>query len=225
MVECHEATDGFSFFGVEVEALKIGDSDPAPFFRVIAKPNSWARAVKDTVKGDGELADRHKVRIAYWNSFATYLKNHDPTFSIRKQNKDHWHEFKIGRSGFAIGATINTQKQRAGVELYLYNNSLKAAIRKLEEQKSAIEAEFGEPLEWQELPSKKASRIVLYRHKTDPANKDGYSELHAWMLDKMQRFRKAFAARVKVLDLGAVEAPDLNDAHSNENERQSTSFS
>ena len=28
--------EGFDFFAVEIEALKIGDSDPAPFFNVVA---------------------------------------------------------------------------------------------------------------------------------------------------------------------------------------------
>jgi hypothetical protein len=49
----------------------------------------------------------------------------------------------------------------------------------------------------------KASRIALYRNDVDPSETDGYSELHAWMLDKMQRFRLAFAQRVKLLHLAA----------------------
>lgn len=32
------------FFGVEISAVRIGDSPPAPLFQVVAKPNDWARA-------------------------------------------------------------------------------------------------------------------------------------------------------------------------------------
>lgn len=195
--------EGFNFFAVEVEALKIGDSDPAPFFRVVAQPNNWARAVDAKVSGEGELADRHKVRLAYWASFAEYLRKNDPSFAINRQNKDNWIQFRIGRAGFAILSTISTSKRRIGVELYLFDDPLKVSIRELKLDRASIEAAVGEPLEWQELPNKKASRIALYMNDVDPSVASGYSDLHAWMLDKMQRFRQAFAPRVKLLDLGA----------------------
>ncbi len=193
--------DGFDFFGVEVEALKIGDSDPAPFFRVVAQPNNWSRAVDAKVTAEQDLAERHILRMAYWNSFAEFLKGRDKTFSVRKDHKDHWHEFKTGRSWFVITATINNRKKRVGVELYIHRDPIKNAIRALEKDRSAIEQEIGEPLEWQELPGKKGSRIALYHHNVDPTDASQYPAVHAWMLDKMQRFRKTFAPRIKALNV------------------------
>jgi hypothetical protein len=35
--------EDFSFFAVEIEASRIGESDPAPFFNVVSKPNSWTK--------------------------------------------------------------------------------------------------------------------------------------------------------------------------------------
>lgn len=201
--------EGFDFFAVEVEALKIGDSDPAPFFRVVAQPNNWSRAVDARVTADQHLAERHMVRMDYWNSFSEFLKGKDPTFSVRKNNKDHWHEFKVGRSGFAISATINTQKKRAGVELYIHRDPLKNAIRELERDRIEIEREIGAALDWQELPGKKASRIALYRHDVDVADDKIYADIHAWMLDKMQRFRTAFGRRVKQLDIDGEDDQSL----------------
>jgi hypothetical protein len=37
--------EGFDFFAIEVEALRIGTSLPAPWFNVVAKPNNWTRGV------------------------------------------------------------------------------------------------------------------------------------------------------------------------------------
>jgi hypothetical protein len=192
-------TDGFDFFAVEVEALKIGDSDPAPFFRVVAKPNNWSRAVDAKVAAEQYLAQRHILRMSYWNSFSEFLKSRDTTFSVRKDNKDSWHEFKTGRSWFVISATLNAQKKRVGVELYIHRDPHKNAIRALEKDRTAIEQEIGAALEWQELPGKKASRIVLYRNDVDLANEGVYNDIHEWMLDKMQRFRKVFGPLVKIL--------------------------
>src|ERR1700733_3361567 len=39
-------TEKFAFFGVEVDAVKIGDSMPAPRFVVVARPNDWTRKLK-----------------------------------------------------------------------------------------------------------------------------------------------------------------------------------
>ena len=60
--------EGLNFFAVEIEALQIGDSDPAPFFNVVAKPNEWSKAVgavsRQSITEEG--AARHRTRIAYW---------------------------------------------------------------------------------------------------------------------------------------------------------------
>ena len=34
------------FFAIRIEAWRINDSDPAPKFDVICKPNEWAKVVK-----------------------------------------------------------------------------------------------------------------------------------------------------------------------------------
>jgi hypothetical protein len=130
------------------------------------------------------------------------------TFQIRRQNKDYWFNFGIGRAGFYISATISTENERCGVELVASNDTSKAAFRALYAHKEAIEKEFSEPLEWYELPGKKSTRIAVYKHGVDPSDQKQYGELHAWMLAKMDRFRKVFAARVRSLPLGAAGTAD-----------------
>lgn len=39
-----------NFFGVEISAIRIGDSSPAPLFRLASAPNSWSKQVKSTPK-------------------------------------------------------------------------------------------------------------------------------------------------------------------------------
>jgi len=120
--------------------------------------------------------------------------------------------FPIGRSGFVISATFSTEKQRVGVELYIGNDVDKAAFRALLTQRELIEREFGEVLEWQELPGKKATRIVLYKHGVDPSDEKQYTDLHGWMLDKMERFKRVFAPRVKALALNSATEAGEDEA-------------
>lgn len=202
--------DDFGFFAVEIEALQIGDSDPAPFFNVVAKPNAWARSVGAVTRqsASGDEPERHRIRQAYWTAFAEYLKANKSTFTIRRPGKDHWHSFSAGRSGVVISDTIYTKKKRLGVELYFHNDPMKAGIRQLAADKATIEAEFGEPLEWQELPTKKASRIAIFRDGFDPADVATFPAQHAWMLSRMETFRRVFGARVKALNLSATSEAD-----------------
>jgi hypothetical protein len=149
--------------------------------------------------------------MAYWASMAQFLKSAKSNFHIKRSNKDHWHWFAIGRAGFGISATISSDKERAGVELYIDHAAAKIAFHQLEAQKAVIEQEFGERLEWQELPDRKASRIVVYKHGVDPFDEMQYAELHSWMLLKMDKFRAVFAGRIKALSLDNAPTGENDD--------------
>jgi hypothetical protein len=198
--------DDFSFFAVEIELWRIGNSPPAPRFNVVASPNDWTRTIRSVTKDDAVLANAQRVRLAYWASFGEYLREKGSQFNIRRPIKDHWCTFGIGRAGFHINATISTEKERLCVELWIVDDADKSKFRALHAQKPTIEQEIGEPLSWQELPSKKGSRIALYRNGVDPADPGQYLELHGWMLDKITRFKNVFASRVRSM----AEADDEN---------------
>jgi hypothetical protein len=101
------------------------------------------------------------------------------------------------------------------VELYIENRHSKLIFNSLLCDKAQIETEFGEALEWHELPTKRTSRISLFRNGVDPADQAQYPDLHTWMLDKMERFRTVFADRVKSLSAQAI-AGELQDEEAEE---------
>ena len=108
-----------------------------------------------------------------------------------------WYSFSIGRSGFHLNTTISTEKNRVGVELYIRDDADKVAFHELFDEKDEIEREFGGRRRWQELPGKHATRIAIYKYDVDPSDPAQFPEMHAWMFDKMKRFREVFAHRVK----------------------------
>src|SRR5262245_32318882 len=91
----NNTTEEFSFFAVEIELWRIGNSSPAPRFNVIASPNDWTKTARTATRqvGEAALADRHRIRLAYWASFAVYLKQKGSTFRIRRPNKVFWFWF------------------------------------------------------------------------------------------------------------------------------------
>lgn len=198
--------EDFNFFAVEIEALRIGDSDPAPFFNVVAKPNSWTKGSgSGQALANGNEPLRYAKRRAYWASFGEFLKQNNANFAIRTPSKDHWHSFSIGRSGFVIDATITPQKKRAGVELLIRRDLHKSGFKQLKTDEAEIQAIIGHELDWMELPGKQSTRIAAFLPNIDAFDESQWPAIQSWMLNMMQKFKAAFASRIKTLDLSAPE--------------------
>lgn len=41
-----QTSEDVHFFGVELQVVRIGDSAPAPLFKIVAEPNDWQKAIK-----------------------------------------------------------------------------------------------------------------------------------------------------------------------------------
>ena len=190
-------TEEFSFFAIEIELWQIGTSAPAPRFNLIASPNDWTRATRSATR----LPDTedNRIRLAYWASFAEFLRTrHDPTFSIGHLPKGGPCRFPFVHPKVHIVANVMVD-QRDCVGLSMPTSRYYPALLS---QKDAIQAEFTEPLEWDEKrvagPDPRAL-IAVYRKSVDLADQTKYQELHVWMFDRMERFQAVFAPRFKSL--------------------------
>ena len=121
--------------------------------------------------------------------------------SFRKPRAQNWYSLAIGRSRFNLSLTANTRLRRIGCELYIrHPQHSKKAFAMLHAQKDAIESEIGQ-LDWQELPHRRDCRIVQYR-AGDIEDRSQWPDQHAWLLSRLEAFRRTFADRVRALDLG-----------------------
>jgi hypothetical protein len=208
-------TEEFSFFAIEIELWRIGNSPPAPRFNVIASPNDWTKTTRKASGQVGEeaYAARHQLRLSYWDSLREYLNEKKSGFQIKRPNKGAGYWFPTGKSGCVIAAHISTEHRRIGVSLIIHNDPDKIAFRALYGQKEAIEREIGEPLDWQEKLGNKRTRIALYKHGVDPTNEAQWPEQHAWILAKLDSFRSVFVPRIRSLSLSpATEVDDGDDS-------------
>jgi len=69
----HITDDQYGFFGVEVRAVRIGTSDVAPLFDVVAKPNEWTKPKAAGAAKQAELSDYNLANINFWNLFDAAL--------------------------------------------------------------------------------------------------------------------------------------------------------
>ena len=87
------------------------------------------------------------------------------------------------------------------METYIPHRAAKRAFDLLEADRTSIEAEMGEPLDWQRMDDRKASRIAMYRTDLDPRDESQRPTQYKWLLDHMQRFAQVFGNRIKDLPL------------------------
>ena len=60
----NQHTDGnIGFFLLEIELWQIGDSEKAPRFNVVEKPNDWSKTMK-TIEG---LSDTKLLKLDFWS--------------------------------------------------------------------------------------------------------------------------------------------------------------
>jgi len=194
----NEATgESLRFFGLEIELWRIGDSAPAPKFNVVCSPNEWV----NVVRAPGSTSGVKALQLEFWRAFQEYLQTSNTKFRGRTPRPQAWYDFAIGRSGFNLSLTVNTQKKRVGCELYISHSEAKLAYGFLSEQRQQIKRAVGSELDWMELPGKNACRIVEYRDG-DIRAREAWSELFEWMLGRLNVFSSTFTERVSTLALG-----------------------
>jgi len=75
------APEDMAFYLVKVEAFRIGDSPPAPWFRIVAGPTPEVRAVGRQRK---DLAEREILRQQFWTQLLERARNRTRLHARRK---------------------------------------------------------------------------------------------------------------------------------------------
>jgi len=173
------------FFLIEIHAYKIGNSNPAPKFEVVEKPNDFVKRSKN--KDDGELNTSQTERLIFWTQFNEKILSKGKPFNLRKPTTDHWYDVAIGTSAAKIAVDLVNKENCIVIELYIHSD--KELYDSLFEKKNEIERELDMHFEWDRLDSKKASRIKHYIHGLDFENHSNYDQLMSEVIDKVIRMK------------------------------------
>ena len=191
----NEHTDQkINIFAIQMEVWQIGDSSCAPKFNIIAQPNDWAKAVKNSTSAPSELSATKMLQLEFWTKLKEYVQYNKFQIKLRKARPQHWYDISMGSSNAHICLTINSQTNQLGSEIYIANS--KDLYDGLEAKKNEIESELSEKLEWKPLPKGKASRIKLSR-SGELNNQDSWEDYHQWLCEKVQEFQNVFGKEIK----------------------------
>lgn len=178
-----------NFFLIEIHAYKIGNSNPAPKFEVVEKPNDFIKRSK-TNSNDNELNKRQVERKIFWEQFNNVLVKKGKPFNLRKATTDHWYEVAMGTSEAHVSISLVNKNNHIVVEVYVSDN--KDLFDNLFKHKDKIEQELGFKLIWDRLNNKKASRIKYIIDGLDFNHHDNYEKLMNQSIDAAVSMRDTF---------------------------------
>ncbi len=191
-----------SFYLLKVEAIKIGDSEPAPLLTLIVGPSEEVRGAGDTKK---EFAERHFIRHRFWIQLLEHVKTKTSLHANLKPSHYNWVGTGAGYQG--LGYDYSVTQHESAVELYIDKGKEAGKLNKdifdkLYDSKDKIEAVFGDPLEWQRLDDRRACRIkksITIGGYRDDEKK--WPKIHEAMVDAMISLEKALKPHIKRLSI------------------------
>lgn len=197
------STNDFGFFGIVLEVWRIGDSSPAPRFRVAVQPDNWSRSVRASRDYSSTETNRAWQRFweeilpelhdAYpdWKGNVTPPKHSTLNFSSSSSYKQVKYKFGCHKSG------------RPRVDVYIDTGdegSTKDIFDKLYGSRQKIEQAVGKELEWDRLNGKRASRISLSNPDEIQVTEEScWPEVRTWFIREMGTMRDAFDPVLKDL--------------------------
>lgn len=204
----NEHTDeGLDFFLVALELWRIGESDPAPKFSVVSRPNEWKKSVKTSAQ-DGELTDTKTKQLEFWHQLKQYANDNHPSLRLRTPRPQHWFDMAIGRADCYVCLIAESRGNQVRCELYIPDS--KELFQAFLASRTQIEKELavGVPIEWKELPGKKAARVCVVRGFTfaDPST---WPDAIHWLCHTALRFKDVFGPESRSLRHEPMPQPSL----------------
>lgn len=181
------------FFGVELGAVRIDASRAAPLFRLVVKPNDWAKRVHTEAGNTVAAGPKQQAYSAFWESLFERIRTERPSWtSASRAPAQSWITLPFGTSKIWYGMSFTVH----GLSVELYFGSADAEENtveylKYEAKREEIESAFGEELSFQPLPERKACRIAAYGGPADVLNSDDLGRYEDWFMDSFERFRSA----------------------------------
>ncbi|MFC4245352.1 DUF4268 domain-containing protein [Gryllotalpicola reticulitermitis] len=188
----NERTDeNTRFFGVVIEVVRIGDSAPAPAFKLVAQPNDWGKHVRATAQQTG-LTEREQSYQGFWSKFSARVRGEHPTWTRGTTTKSSWFTMSAGIPNVNWISTF-TQKS-LGLQLEFVSSDQDLNLTRfyaLEAHRTELEAAFGEPLTWEPREGYKGTRVAFYGEPADVQNVEEWDSCIDWLINTGERLRAA----------------------------------
>jgi len=184
------------FFAVVVEVLKIDDSKPAFNFKPVVFPNEWQKSKKQ--KTTANTSSKGEKYRAYFQALIDELREVHKFTGARIGQPQNWYSFSSGIQGVVYSAVF-AQGGKARAEIYIDQGDQeknKLLFDALKDEEEEITANYGNPLEWERLDEKRASRIAIYRDGMIESSDSELEEIRKWQIENLLQIKQVFAPEI-----------------------------
>ena len=185
------------FYIIQLEAVKIGDSAPAPLFTKLVGPSLEARAAGVVKK---ELSGRYLLRKRFWERLLEIAKSKTTLTSKVSATTDNWIGVGAGKSGLTYNFVVTQNECR--VEMYFNTGSAESNSGYYDQfaaHKDTIEERFGSALSWEPLEGKQTCRICYRMEEGGYKHEETWDAVCNLAVDKMMLLESSLASYVKKL--------------------------
>lgn len=195
-----------SFFGLEIELFRIGNSPVAPKFNIRSQPNSFVKGVRTPPGLGGSLSEMEQLQQRFWTGFYEYMEKSKSPVKCRKPGPRQSMVHPIGKAGFHISSKLSSGKsghEGPEVRVTLIVNGQKR-FAALKEHREQIDHALGEDLIWENPDGQKRCRI--YRRKLwDFTDEDTWPEIKNWLKSNVEQFQKILVPIIQGLNHSALK--------------------
>lgn len=184
-----------------MQVVRIGDSMPAPAFKLVAQPNDWGKQVKAATSA-GESSEKGRLYSDFWDQLLARIHSEHPTWTrARTSTRASWLDLTL-----VPGAVLESSFTRVGLSAWIYfgapeESANLARFQELAAVREQFESALGAAATWDEMSRRKATRIGLMSAFSSVTDTKQWPQMIDWLLDVQARLRAALNA------VGGVPAP------------------
>ncbi len=200
-------TDEIKAYGVELRAVRIGDSAPAPEFRPVAFPNDWSRQAKSRGLEGSMSSDERNRRIKFFDDLADRALARKLTDStgFGSVTKSKMFPCRVDERGIKYRVELRASGL-AAIQLEIRTGDMErneSIVAKLADESTAIAQELDfEPEFFPPDPSGRRGRIkgaVTAFRQASIDDPDQFDETLEWCLETLSAFQQVLDPRLRAI--------------------------
>ncbi|MEU6208053.1 DUF4268 domain-containing protein [Micromonospora musae] len=185
------------FFGIEISAVRIGTSLPAPLMRLVVQPNDWGKKVKSLAQADATMSSKSLAYQGFWSKFLDVVRGRGLQWTTSvKGLPQNWQSLPSGMSGVSFACTFG--RLGLGSEIFFQDPDTAVNDQRFAAARAKLEPSYP-ALSFEPLAARKGCRIAEYR-TGEITDTDDWDEYVEWFIAAQLRLRQA------VSDAGGLSA-------------------
>jgi len=195
----NKVTNGsIKFFGIEIEAYKIGESLPAPRFNIALKPNGWISQVSKPASSQ-KLTESELMKLEYWHGLKNFMEANNSFVQLLGTPPKSWFNVAEDKGKYFLSVTVNSRESSLNIWLNIIGEKANDDFDKLCEvaYKDSL-VEINPDLRWYKVQANAGSSVTLKTY-ADFMEKSDWPNQFAWFKENIEKFDKFFRTRIKRL--------------------------